>query len=155
MSDAAYQNALARRAALTREIERVDAFLGMYREFSAIVSDKAAISEADERVAPEERAARGTGAKMLDLAEDAITAQSRPLTRVELLKAIEDRGLKVGGKDPGATLASALWRDKDRFVNIKTHGYWLKAKPYEAASYYPEDEELYGVTDSSKLDVEP
>jgi hypothetical protein len=151
--DAAYQNALARRAALVKELERIDTFLSLYKEFdvvgdSALLPSPVKASAASTNDAP--RAPRGTGAKMLDLAEEAIREAGRPMLRPDLLKAIEERGLTVGGKDPGATLASALWRDRDRFISLKGHGYWIKAQPYEPANYNPALESVIGVTDEAE-----
>jgi hypothetical protein len=138
--DAAYQNALSRRAALVKELERIDTFLSLYKEFDVVGNSAPLPSRVEPPPASTndvQRAARGTGAKMLDLAEEAIREAGRPMLRPDLLRAIEERGLKVGGKDPGATLASALWRDRDRFISLKGHGYWIKSQRYEPAQYNP------------------
>jgi hypothetical protein len=140
MSDDAYRNALARRSELTKEIERIDSFIEMYREFSGSPT-KAVDTEA--------RAERGAGAKIGDVAHAIISAAGRPVPRPELLMSIEATGLKIGGKDPAATLASALWRDKERFVSIKNYGYWLKEKPYPHALYDPWIGSIAGVTDDT------
>jgi len=136
-----------------KELERIDTFLSLYKEFD-VVGDSAPLPSPGRAPAAStndiQRAARGTGAKMLDLAEEAIREAGRPMLRLDLLKAIEERGLKVGGKDPGATLASGLWRDRQRFVSIKGHGYWLKTQPYEPASYDPALESVIGVPDEAE-----
>lgn len=141
MSDDAYRNALARRGELVKEIERINSFIEMYREFSG--------SPIKGAIDTETRAERGVGAKIGDVAHAIITAAGRPVPRPELLMSIEATGLKIGGKDPAATLASALWRDKDRFVSIKNYGYWLKERPYHHAHYDPQVESIMGVTENA------
>ncbi len=134
MSDAAFKNALARRDSLIRELERIDTFLELYREFSGQTSN----------VPPdmESRAARGSTARIADASEEIISLMGRPVPRPELLKALENAGVPIGGKDPAATLASALWREKERFISLRSHGYWLKPKPYPAADYDPQREQI-------------
>lgn len=153
--DVAYKNALNRRDAimgerdkLDREIDRINNFLDLYREFGGEIDVTNASATND--ASSEGRAPRGSGARMLDAAEAILRERQDPMPRADLLNAVESAGVVIGGKDPAATLASALWRDKDRFVNIKGRGYWLRDRIYSDAHYYPDLEEMLEVTDGNE-----
>ncbi|MGD0634933.1 MAG: hypothetical protein ABSA13_11750 [Beijerinckiaceae bacterium] len=153
MVDEAYKNALAKRSVLAREIERIDTFLELYREFGGSPMEEYSSSKTssehrdDISGVSSDRAPKGATAKITEAAEQVILAAQRPRPRADLLKEIEARGIVIGGKDPAATLSSALWRERDRFVNIKGFGYWLKHLKYDPAFYDPELEELMGTTE--------
>ncbi|PVB59528.1 hypothetical protein DCO57_21865 [Labrenzia sp. 011] len=74
----------------------------------------------------------------------AIKNAKRPLQRIELLNAIKELGVDVGGKDPAATLATVVWRDKNKFVNLKGFGYWLVSEPFAPAHYDPSSNDTKG-----------
>jgi hypothetical protein len=143
VTDAAYKNAMAKRDALVRELERVDMFLELYKEFAPTNYDDS--GAASISVEPTKRG--NVTARIVDAAESVIRAAGKPVSRADILKALEDQGIPVGGKDPGATLASALWRDRERFVSIKGYGYWLRQVSYADAFYDPKIEEVMGVTE--------
>lgn len=153
MVDEAYKNALSKRSALVREIERVDTFLELYREFGGHTAEVDASSKTsfehhgDTSSGSTDRAPKGASAKITEAAEQSILAAQKPISRMDLLKAIDARGVVIGGKDPAATLSSAIWRERDRFVSIKGFGYWLKHLKYDPAFYDPELEELMGTTE--------
>jgi hypothetical protein len=42
------------------------------------------------------------------------------------------------GDDKPRYIGTIMWRHKDRFVNLKGHGYWVADEPYEPAGYDPE-----------------
>ncbi|WP_157410053.1 hypothetical protein [Sphingobium xenophagum] len=66
--------------------------------------------------------------EMMDAAEEIIMATKRPLTRSELLDALQSRGFHIEGGDKSKVLGTNIWRSK-RFHNIKGVGYWPKRHP--------------------------
>lgn len=139
--DAAFRNALAKRDQLKRELERIEAFLNMYHEFAGdeLVARNADAPPNDQAQKPKMQ--RASSSAMLDAAEFVLGSEGKPMDRHSLLKAVNEQGISVGGAKPDATLASALWRDKERFINLKGHGYWLRQAAYEPAGYDPTDVE--------------
>lgn len=67
-------------------------------------------------------------AEMMDAAEEIITATGMPLTRSELLEALQSRGFHIEGSDKSKVLGTNIWRSK-RFHNLKGIGYWPKRNP--------------------------
>lgn len=127
--DTAFSRAIARREALAREIDRLDAFIAMYKELSE-AAPVVRVGE-PERRSPEGKVAAGV-MRIADAAMSALEKADHPLSRAELLQAMEAAGVTVGGKDPAATLGTAMWRDR-RFENIKGRGYWIAGRPLTAA----------------------
>jgi hypothetical protein len=64
-----------------------------------------------------------------------IRAAGRPLTRSDLVKGLEERGLTLDSKDKPRYVGTILWRLRDQFENLEGHGYWLKGEPYAPANY--------------------
>jgi hypothetical protein len=74
---------------------------------------------------------------MADASLEIIDATGKPLTRKDLYRKLQERGVQVGGKGPLANLGNILWKNKERIVNLEGHGFWNAAKPYEPAGYRP------------------
>ena len=144
MADA-YQNALARKQALLQELHKVEQFLALYAEFSG----SATTPDTGTAHTPETRRAssKTASATIVDASVEAIEAAGRPLSRQTLLEMLHGRGIQIGGKDPGATLGSALWRAKDTVVSLKGFGYWLRQRSFPEAGYDPADPASPGVTE--------
>jgi hypothetical protein len=62
----------------------------------------------------------------------------RPLTRSQLVAALEERGIPLVGKDRNKNLGTILWRHRHQFVQIPKLGYWL-ADQALAGIYNPEE----------------
>jgi hypothetical protein len=67
-------------------------------------------------------------AKIADLAADILSERAKPMTRGELVEALESRGVALFGRDKAKNVGTVLWRFQDRFVNIPGRGYWLKGR---------------------------
>lgn len=50
----------------------------------------------------------------------------RPMTRGELAKALEQRGVPLVAVDKGKNVGTILWRHPSMFVNLDKLGYWLR-----------------------------
>lgn len=115
-------------ASLDTQIELVLKFIN---EYSAKVS--AAEDGAGQEGQPDlftDRPKRGSKiersqyvAKMMDEAVELIRTVGRPMTRSQLLEALQARGYSVGGGDSSKVLGTNLWRS-GRFVSLKGIGYW-------------------------------
>jgi len=68
----------------------------------------------------------------------AILDEGRPLSRVAAVQALNSRGVRVAGSDQVVNAGTALWRAKDEFINLKSHGYWPRDVAYPPAGYHPE-----------------
>lgn len=69
--------------------------------------------------------------QLADLARDEILAHKRPMTRGQLLTALENKGVVLVAKDPAKNLGTVLWRFRDEFENIPGRGYWPKDVPLD------------------------
>src|SRR3954447_7273819 len=63
------------------------------------------------------------------LAYEVLLEHGRPMTRNELVGAIEARGFPLAGKNKSKNLGTILWRFRNRFDNIEGRGYWPKDVP--------------------------
>lgn len=73
-------------------------------------------------------------------AEKLILARGRPMTRYELVEAIERDGLIVGGHDKARNIGTILWRSK-AFEN-QGEGYWPSRGAGDPPPPAPEPDEF-------------
>lgn len=78
---------------------------------------------------------------VLQIIQEKNEAQSRK----DLFDELIARNVIIRGKDPEMVLSTMLWRSRDKIVRIPGHGYWLKDKPYDAAYYDPQNDDIFGV----------
>jgi hypothetical protein len=161
--DSILRNALNMRQKLKTELLDIENFIRVYQHLRTIESPQQSlelessepeqalesanfvqpVSDSDEsRVHVPESAAmarRGYTKEMLKphvrkLLLDAGT----PLTRTQLLRALDARDIPVGGSNRPKNMGTIMWRLSDHFVNLDGFGYWPKDTPYAPASYVPE-----------------
>ncbi|RYG91057.1 MAG: hypothetical protein EON58_19000 [Alphaproteobacteria bacterium] len=158
--DSAISNALKRREELASELEEIDQFLTLYRRFageevgalqpSVVTVDTPAATgeqkEEEESVdadAPPSLASRKRGWSKDALRphiEEAIRSTGKPLTRGQILRALDAKEIPVGGGyDRSKNMGTIMWRLRDRFVSLQGFGYWFRNEPYPPADY-PGDE---------------
>lgn len=139
MDDRLYREALRRKAELQKELEDVEAFLRLAErlfhdrnhenrsEPHEVEPTPAASEQAEER---EPRRRNPTPPKQLaELAREEILAAGHPMTRGELVDALEKRGVEMVAKDKAKNLGTILWRFPDMFINMPKEGYWPKDVP--------------------------
>jgi hypothetical protein len=63
-----------------------------------------------------------------EVVEMILVESRRPLTRGELAKELEARGVRLPAKDKAKYVGTILWRQSERFEN-DGDGYWLKGQP--------------------------
>lgn len=155
--DRVISNAVKRRTELREELQEVEKFLELYEKFKGTESTQAAMnfsaSEAEhivtdsterhatniEAVAGINPPARGLPREMLrPHIRDAIMEAGRPLTRTELLNAMDRKKIPVGGTSNRAkNMGTILWRLRDDFVSLENMGYWPRTLAYPPANYVP------------------
>lgn len=147
MADAALENALARREAISAEIREIgrqvnglveamqrrrseldelDAFIRMWHHLAG--QKPPAGTEQTESPEPKKvKRERPTNPDRRDVAAkcvEYIRAAERPLMRSELFQKLKDDGIVIQGKDPEMVLSTMLWRSKDLIRRLKGGGYW-------------------------------
>lgn len=161
MTDAAYQNALQRRANLLKELERLNIFISVYEEMTQPWGQNASADSLDQNAnnlptdpqevvleAPagaagvsESPRKRATGnPKPRDVVEEVkaiLARRGHPMTRRQLLAELNVRGMVIQGRNPMKVLGTNLWRAGDELVSLEGHGYWFKDQQYHPAGYYP------------------
>ena len=134
--------ALKRKKELQSELAELDQFIETYRRLSG---------EREAQARLDLRPGTATGASLsvptlrrrwvpqdfADIAERILTKAGKPLNRYQLVDAIEQEGVVIPSTDKPRFVGTILWRQKDRFVNLKDFGYWLKDRPCGFARYAP------------------
>lgn len=149
MSDAAAA-ARAKIAALKAEIARLEDFLDLYAELSradrpvSVDVDVIAHQGADggnetphdrpvDNSQPVDKAAtrRRSGIRPTQIAEimqRIIRDAGRPMTRGEIVAALEARDVQIPYEDKARYIGTIAWRHKGIFRNIEGQGYWLSGE---------------------------
>jgi len=142
MEDRAYRNAMKRRTELQAEIDEIDRFLVQWKRYAGTEQEHDATpGEAQLRTmgaAPRVTLNRTTRAQVL---RKILVETGHPMTRGQIVAALNARGIDVGGTDAGKNIGTIMWRLRDQFMNIEGHGYWPKDLPYAPARYSPEGED--------------
>ena len=131
--DPRYKEAIKRRAELHDELRRIQEELRALEDFIGLY--ERLVGSAGGQPRPENGRPRLRERNILpprrlaDLAREIILERGRPMTRSELVEAIESRGFPLAGKDKSKNLGTILWRFNDRFVNIEGRGYWPRDIP--------------------------
>ena len=139
MSNDAYQNAIARLDLLRKEIAEIEQFLTLYQKFGTPGVAPDATPKAAEN-GPKQPEINGSTHKrrsmkklkpavLKDLAKKVILEAGHPLTRGQIVQAIEAQGYTIPGNDKPQHVGTVLWRFKDEMPNITGRGYWPKDKP--------------------------
>lgn len=128
---------------LRLQISELERFLEIYERLladgSAIdggnlspLSTDAEGNETPQMPVEKGRRKRGSGARpdqMADLMERIIREVGRPMTRGEIVVALEKRDVLIPYEDKPRYLGTIAWRNKGRFLNVEGRGYWLRDEP--------------------------
>ena len=155
--DSAVANALKRRAEIKAELKTIESFLELYDHFKNGTEPSQALMKFDEpepersessvapapvvaEAVPYQPPKRGLSKEALKpWIEAMITDAGKPLTRGQLLRALDNRGIPVGGEaNRPKNMGTILWRLRDDFVSLSGYGYWPRRLPYPPAGYVPE-----------------
>lgn len=151
-------NALKRKKELQRELAEIEQFLALHRKYSGtksedVETDRPSASDDEalwqhykttaENMAavramkaevPSTAKVRGAPANFAEIAERIIKDEGHPMTRAELVSAIEARGVPIPSSDKPRYIGTILWRNQDKFENIEGAGYWLRGQPLNPTS---------------------
>lgn len=159
MSDAAIQNAMKRFNEIGNEIgslgrriselkaeqERIGKFIEAWHEFSGIphqVDNKDTAAQRDAiSVIRKEASKRAKGNPKKEMVAEAVREiigeRREPISRSDLYKALNERGIILQGADPEMVLSTMLWRTRNRVTRLPGGGYWLTEEPWAPAGYEP------------------
>ncbi len=147
MEDSVYKKALLRSLELKTELQDVEQFLELYQRFAGTETEQ-------DDTTGESGGPRITRNELAPLIRKSLLKRGRPLTRGQLLEALKEDGVFIGGRNQTKNLGTIIWRLRDQFVNIEGYGYWPRDVEYEHAGYDPDDpnspEEI-----ERTLDLEP
>lgn len=134
-------NAKKKLAMLRAEIARIEQFISDYHVFSAgIDGDRADtrrtplqgnLSTDDFPVDKRIEARRLGGPTPRDLAEmmeRLIRDVGRPMTRGEIVEALELKDIVIPAQDKHRYIGTIAWRNKALFLNVHGRGYWLRGE---------------------------
>lgn len=167
------ENAEKRLATLREEVARVERFIADYHAFSTEPDldrgdfDKAnTVQSRSGNVSPEtphqsvdnfrEKSGRRKARpdEIAQIMERVIREVGRPMTRGQLVDALERRDVDLPAADKGRYIGTIIWRHKSIFVNIEGFGYWLRAEKrpgYSAIMKEAEIEEEESVDGTADL----
>jgi hypothetical protein len=137
--DSVYENAQRRREELRRELEEIDLFLRLHQKFSGGTKTEPVATSDDTRAASEEshpvlsRPERKRNLPKHMMAKEVrkmILERRVPMTRTDIVEALELKGIPVAGRDKSKAIGTIMWRMRDRFRNIEGLGYWPIDLPY-------------------------
>ncbi|MGQ0446264.1 MAG: hypothetical protein ACT4O2_14355 [Beijerinckiaceae bacterium] len=160
----AIENAIKRLAELRQQVADIERFIEMYEVFDARTGDdQPDLPRASSNGAPRgnistrnpyddvdnygenyarKRPRRGaTPAEIVKITERVIREGGRPLTRGEIVEALERRDVDIPAKDKPRYIGTIVWRNKGVFKNIEGLGYWLSSEPLPTAMGLPLDGE--------------
>ena len=156
----AIENARKRLSALRNQVAEIERFLEMYEAFDAGTDADRGELRANPASAPlsgniptesnslvvdksvEKRRRRGPRpAEIVQILERVIREAGRPLTRGEIVEALEHRDVEISAEDKHRYIGTIAWRNKSIFKNIEGLGYWLTGEPLPMAMGLPLDDE--------------
>lgn len=144
MADDEIQKIMKKRELLRQELEKIDNFLGLYRELvgtEAVQNEPSGNSTDVENLRSRGRKRTPGTVSPSDLGpmiRRILSEHGRPMTRSQLLEALGERDVKVAGEDKAKYLGTILWRMREAFVNLDGFGYWPRDLDYVEAAYSAE-----------------
>jgi hypothetical protein len=151
-------------AALKAEISELEAFLQLYYRLAgspdtaiaassqalimpASVGGQGNVTLQNDRKHPVENPAKKPRKKRSDLRPDAMAEHmariirevGQPMTRGDIVEALERRDIHIPFEDKGRYIGTIAWRHKGTFENIEGRGYWLRGEPI------PDDPRIAGL----------
>jgi hypothetical protein len=135
---AAIQEAEKKLSVLDESIERLTAAReGMSPEF---ISSLEVLEIPDHiGVAPStQRSSELSPAEVAAHVRSVLRSVGRPMTRGQLVRAMQEQGVSLPGVDKSKNLGTILWRHPGQFVNLPKLGYWVKDVPIPGV-YEPEE----------------
>lgn len=121
------------RNALLRELKEVEALISQFQGVKARLKRLSPSSDVRSQSLLLRLEGRPrnlvTPAEIANRVEGILREAGRPMTRSELATKLMEEGIPLVGSDISKNVGTILWRHKDRFVNLKRLGYWLRNVP--------------------------
>jgi hypothetical protein len=145
----AIENARKRVIGLKRQLAELERFIQMYEELDAGKEANQADTHAGhlngalignnsgDNFPRERRRKRGRPAEIVAIIERIIREAGRPLTRGEIVEALELRDVHIPAEDKQRYIGTIAWRHKGAFENVGGLGYWLTGEPLPIAMGLP------------------
>ncbi len=147
--------ALDRLAKLKAQVADLERFIVLYRELAETEGDQTegdlstdSGAEADTVASkPVDNLPVGVGRKtmraprtaspgrIVEVIERVMRDVARPMTRGEIVSALDARDVTIPGADKAKYLGTIMWRNRKTFVNIPKAGYWFKSEDYAPAGF--------------------
>ena len=133
MSESIVDNLLRRKGELEAELAEITRLISFYEAAehraenhsrSASPSEKSSSTAAGGKISR----ARGRPSDVGDAAYSVLMSSGRPMTRGEIARALQAKGLRLPQTDPAKYVGTILWRQQDRFVNLEGEGYWIRGR---------------------------
>jgi hypothetical protein len=156
----AIENARKRLAEFKRQVSELERFIQMYEELEggtdaeqsdthvrhlngALIGNIPVynVPHSGDNVPRERRRKRGRPAEIVAIVERIIREAGRPLTRGEIVEALEHRDVDIPASDKQRYIGTIAWRHKSVVGNVGGLGYWLTGEPLPKAMGLPLDSE--------------
>jgi hypothetical protein len=138
------ENARKRLAELEREKADIEQFIKLYGRFSEGTEDaQSEPSETQPRETyPQEPEPMDNGDKLehrrgatpseiVLLMERVIREVGHPMTRGEIVAALDARDVLISAQDKPRYIGTIAWRHKGKFINVEGRGYWLRGEAFD------------------------
>jgi hypothetical protein len=131
----AIENAKRRLDELTKEIEEIQLFIALHERYATLSTGPNPDAEVSSEmpVGRKQRRSRGEGLTpkgIVELVERLIREAGKPLTRGDIIDALEARQVDLPGQDKPRYIGTIMWRNKSKFQQIEGLGYWLRGLPW-------------------------
>jgi len=127
-------------SSLQTEASEIDGALSVLRRYGTMVPIELTAAPQDEAQSAQEETGSAptmSQAEFEVIAHQIIEEAGRPLTRSQIIQRFADAGKPITG-DASKNAGTKLWRAKEKFVNIRGAGYWLRDRPLPALGYTPD-----------------
>jgi hypothetical protein len=137
----AIENARKRLAVIRAEAAEIERFLALYESFSDEHIDanvSGTMGQSEETYPQNSKTVDNTKNTALSLRhgprppelvrimERLIREVGRPMTRGEIVDALNRRDVEIPAKDKSRYLGTIAWRNKHTFIHIEGRGYWVR-----------------------------
>ena len=132
VADDEIKKIIEKRDQLRQELQKIDNFLELYRDLTGTElvqtepSGKLANVDNFRRRGRKRTPGTVSPSDLGPMIRRILLEHGKPMTRSELLRALEGRDVKLAGEDKARYLGTIMWRMREAFVNIDGYGYWPK-----------------------------
>lgn len=119
-----------RRQVLATELKELETFISMYRRLEGDTDTPPREAKAPQsKRTPRSRGVRqgASGDIIVKAIREVIRERGEPMNRTQIVKALEARGVVVGGVDKPRNIGTIVWRSKA--FDGTDAGYWPKGVP--------------------------